>query len=95
MPEEDVIKKIAEVGTALKKAAEELSPAPLAHYAFELATAFTDFYETPDPDAEQQVPFIKIQDPILRNYRLALVDVFRQTMANALDALGIAALEQI
>lgn len=95
VPEENLVKKIAEFGSVLRKAGQELSPAPLAHYAFELATVFTDFYETPDPDAEKQVPFIKIEDPVLRNYRLALVDIFRQTVANCLDALGIQPLERI
>lgn len=95
LPEENLAKKIAEFGSVLRKAGRELSPAPLAHYAFELATAFTEFYETPDPGAEKQTPFIKIKDPILRNYRLALVDAFRQTMANCLDALGIEPLERI
>lgn len=94
-PEENLAKKIDEFGSVLRKAGDELSPAPLAHYAFELATVFTDFYETPDPEAEHQVPFIKIEDPVLRAYRLALVDAFRQTMANCLDALGIIPLEQI
>ena len=95
IPEENLVMKIAEFASVLRKAGSELSPAPLAHYAFELATVFTEFYETPDPDAEKQVPFIKITDPILRAYRLALVDTFRQTMANCLDALGIEALERI
>lgn len=95
IPEENLIKKIAEFASVLRKSGQELSPAPLAHYAFELATVFTDFYETPDPDAEKQIPFIKIEDPALRNYRLALVDVFRQTMANCLDCLGIIPLERI
>ena len=95
VPEENLTKKIDEFASVLKKAGTELSPAPLAHYAFELATVFTDFYETPDPEAEQQVPFIKIADPVLRSYRLALVNAFRQTMANSLDALGIVALDRI
>ncbi len=95
VPEENLVKKIAEFPSVLKKAGKELSPAPLAHYAFELATVFTDFYETPDPEATQQVPFIKIEDPTLRAYRLALVDAFRQCMANCLDALGIVPLERI
>ncbi len=95
IPEENLVKKIAEFASVLRKAGQELSPAPLAHYAFELATVFTDFYETPDPDAEKQTPFIKIEDPVLRNYRLALVNVFRQTMANVLDSLGIIPLERI
>jgi arginyl-tRNA synthetase len=94
-PEENLVKKIAELPSAIRKAGSELSPAPIAHYAFELATAFTEFYETPDPGAEKQVPFIRIADPVLRNYRLALVDIFRQAMANALDALGIVPLAQI
>ncbi len=95
VPEENLVKKIAEMPSVLRKAGKELSPAPVARYAFELATVFTDFYETPDPDAAEQVPFIKIEDPILRSYRLALVDAFRQCMANCLDALGIAPLERI
>ncbi|MFQ3550156.1 MAG: arginine--tRNA ligase [Armatimonadota bacterium] len=94
-PEEELIKKIASMQNYLKKAGEELSPAPMAHYAFELATAFTEYYETPDPEAEKQVPFIKIEDPVLKRYRLALVDTFRQTMANCLDCLGIIPLERI
>ena len=94
-PEENLVKKIDEFATVLKRAGQEISPAPLAHYAFELATVFTDFYETPDPEAEKQIPFIKIEDPVLRNYRLALVDTFRQTIANCLDVLGIVPLERI
>lgn len=95
LPEENLIKKIAELPHMVRKAGQELSPAPLAHYAFDLATLFTDFYETPDPEAEKQVPFIKIEDPTLRSYRLGLVDTFRQTMSNCLDALGIVPLERI
>lgn len=95
VPEEEMVKKIAEFSSVLMKTGQEFSPAPLAHYAFELATAFTNFYETPDPEAEQQVPFIKIEDPVLRKYRLALVEAFRQCMANCLEALGIRPLEQI
>lgn len=95
VPEQNLALKIAEYPSVLKKAGRELSPAPLAHYAFDLATVFTEFYETPDPEADQQVPFIKIEDPGLRAYRLALVDVFRQTMANCLNGLGIVPLERI
>ena len=94
-PEENLVKKIDEFANVLKKAGQEISPAPLAHYAFELATVFTDFYETPDPEAEKQIPFIKIEDPVLKNYRLALVDTFRQTIANCLNVLGIVPLERI
>lgn len=94
-PEENLARKIAELPAAIRRAGRELSPAPLARYAFDLATLFTEFYETPDPEAQKQVPFIKIQDPALRSYRLALVESFRQTIANCLEALGIVPLERI
>ncbi len=95
LPEQNLVKKIAEFPSVMRKAGRELSPTPLARYAFELATTFTDYYERPNPEASEQVPFIKIEDPVLRTYRLALVDTFRQCMANCLDALGIAPLEEI
>jgi len=95
IPEQDLVRKIDEFGNALISAGEDLSPAPLAHYTFELATTFTDYYETPDPEAESQTPFIRITDPELKLFRLSLVNAFRQTMANCLDALGIVPLDRI
>lgn len=93
--EEALVMKIEEFSSALDKTGKELSPSALARYAFDLATAFTDFYENPDPEPGPRVPFIRIKDPELRNYRLALVAAFRQTLANALDALGIQPVERI
>lgn len=93
--ESDLIKKITEYPVALLKAGEELSPAPIAHYAFELASTFTSYYENPDPEAEKRVAFINIEDPELKKYRLALVQIFRQTIKNCLDTLGIEAIEKI
>lgn len=95
LPEQNLIKKIAEFPSVVKKAGKELSPTPLARYAFELATVFTEYYERPDPEATEQVPFIKIENPSLRTYRLALVDAFRRCMANCLETLGIIPLEEI
>jgi len=93
--EEALVAKIEEFPAALNKSASTLSPTALARYAFELATAFTDFYENPDPEPGPRVPFIKIADPELRTYRLALVSAFRQTLANALETLGIVPLQRI
>jgi arginyl-tRNA synthetase len=93
--EKALITKIEEFPVALNKTATTLSPTALARYAFELATAFTEFYENPDPEPGPRVPFIKIPDPKLRTYRLALVSAFRQTLANALEILGIVPLERI
>jgi arginyl-tRNA synthetase len=93
--EEALVLKIAQFAPTLKRACELLSPAVLARYAFELATAFTDFYERPDPEPGPRVPFVNIPDKTLRIYRLALVAVFRQTLSNTLKVLGIEPLRRI
>lgn len=93
--EEALVTALGEYPVALRKAAEDLSPSVLARYAFDLAVAFTSFYETPDPGAPVQIPFIRIKDPALRTFRLALVDAFRQTIANALTDLGMIPLRKV
>ena len=90
-----LVSKIGEYPLALHKAAENYSPSVLARYAFDLAAAFTGFYETPDPGAKTQTPFIKIQDPELKKFRLALVNAFRQTMANVMADLGMQPLSKV
>lgn len=72
----------------VEEAGSRLAPAILAHYAFELATAFSDFYEhTP--------PLYRETDPALRRFRTRLVQAFRQTLRNTLLLLGIPPLEAI
>jgi len=90
-----LVKKIAEFPQALARAGQELAPHALTRYAIELATAFSEFYETPDPGAAVQTPFIKLTDRALRAFRLALVGAFRQTMRNCCDALGLVPLDKI
>ena len=77
------------------KAGKTLRVSQLAEYAFDLATAFTNFYEHPDPDAQIQTPFIHLQDESLRLFRLSLVHVFQTVMANVLDLMGMPTLERI
>jgi arginyl-tRNA synthetase len=67
----------------------------LAEYAFTLASAFTDYYEHPDPGAEVQTPFIHIQDRNLQLFRLSLVRTFRRVMATTLSLMGMPTLERI
>lgn len=61
-------------------------PHKLATYAYETARAFTDFYEA--------CPVLGAEGSI-RQRRLALVDLTRRTVAQALDLLGIAAPERL
>jgi arginyl-tRNA synthetase len=67
----------------------------LTEYAFQLASAFTDFYEHPDPDVEVQTPFIHLQNRELQLFRLSLVRAFQRVMASMLSLLGMPELEKI
>jgi hypothetical protein len=77
-------------GDTLSRAADALAPASLATYAFELAKAFTDFYEQP-----VQELIIHTSDPALKQYRIGLVAAFRQVMGNTMAALGIPTVERV
>jgi arginyl-tRNA synthetase len=71
----------------VEDAAKSLSPKSLARYAYTLATTFNLFYE--------KVPVIKEQDADVRMARLALVKAFGTALKNALDVLGITALDRM
>ncbi len=68
----------------VQRAAGELRPLHLTNLAYEMAHAFTDFYNA--------CPVLKAQ-PAMRAARLRLVAAARQAMANVLNVLGIAAPE--
>jgi arginyl-tRNA synthetase len=65
----------------LKLAAEELSPAHIANYAYELAKQYNQFY--------QQIPVLKEENPELRNMRLELSRYTGEIIQTALELLGI------
>jgi arginyl-tRNA synthetase len=62
---------------------ETLQPHRLATYAFDVAQAFTSFYE--------QCPVLRAPDEATRTSRLALCDLTARTIARCLDLLGIKA----
>ena len=68
-------------GTAVEAALETYSPHKLTSYLFELAGAFTAFYEN--------CPVLTAEDPSVRDSRLALSAVTARTLATGLDLLGI------
>jgi arginyl-tRNA synthetase len=88
--EKELLLRLDAFGDTLRRAADALAPVTLATYAFELAKAFTDFYEQPD----QQL-IIHTTDPALKAYRVSLVAAFRQVMGNALAALGVPVVERV
>jgi arginyl-tRNA synthetase len=72
---------------SVQQAAEHLQPHRLATYLFELAQAFTDFYES--------CPVLRADTDEQRASRLALADLTARTLAKGLDLLGIAAPERM
>lgn len=81
-----LIKEIAKLDLVVEDAAKSLSPKSLARYSYTLATAFNLFYE--------KVPVLKGEADI-RAARLALVGAFGIALKNALEILGITALERM
>jgi arginyl-tRNA synthetase len=81
-----LIKEIAKLDLAVEDSARSLSPKSLARHAYVLATAFNVFYE--------KAPVLKA-DGEVRTARLALVKAFGIALKNALEILGITALERM
>ncbi|GCE12645.1 arginine--tRNA ligase [Tengunoibacter tsumagoiensis] len=72
----------------LAEATEQLSPASLATYIYDLAAHFSDFYE-------HTTPILKETNEQVKSFRAALVQATAQTMNNALRVLGFEPLERI
>jgi arginyl-tRNA synthetase len=69
--------------TAVTSTLETFSPHKLCAYLFELAGAFTTFYET--------CPVLRAEDPRVRSSRLALCDLVATVLRQGLALLGIQA----
>jgi arginyl-tRNA synthetase len=70
-------------GGVVESVAESLEPHRLCTYMFELANAYSVFYE--------HCPVLKAEPEALRNSRLSLCRLVRSVLANGLDLLGIEA----
>ena len=66
--------KVAEAGAAL-------SPAIIAHYAYDLAKEFNQYYH--------ETPILKETDEAVLKFRLALIDTLARTLRHAMALLGI------
>jgi len=93
--ERDLLDALSGFSSTIIKTGNALRVSQLTEYAFDLATAFTNFYEHPDPGADVQTPFIHLRDQSLQNFRLSLVKAFQTVMANVLKLMGMATLEKI
>jgi arginyl-tRNA synthetase len=77
---------IVQLPGILDRTGETLQPHRICAFLYDVATAFTAFYES--------CPVLKAEGPI-RASRLALADATARTLALGLDLLGIAAPEQM
>ena len=85
--EHELVRKIAAFPETLIEAAEKLSPNSIAEFANDLASKFNSFYAS--------LPVLQADSTRLRDARLSLVDAVRITLRNALNLLGIEALEKM
>ena len=84
-PEEiQLVNIISRVPREVQRAAAEYRPMLIANLAYDLAKAFSDFYN--------QCPVLQAEEPV-RSTRLRLVAAARQSIANCLALMGITAPE--
>jgi len=93
--EKDLLEVLSKFSQVVHRVRENLRVSQLTEYAFDLATAFTNFYEHPDPGANRQVQFIHLRDKNLQTFRLCLVKAFQTVMANTLTLMGMPTLQKI
>lgn len=77
----ELLRKIADLPAEIVAAAQNMEPHRMARYAHELASVFHSFYNKCR---------VMVEDPQLRDARLALVDATRITLRNTLTIMGIA-----
>lgn len=78
----ELVDLISRVPHEIQRAAAEYKPLHLTNLVYEIARAFTDFYD--------RCPVIKAE-PSTQAFRVRLVAAVRQTIANLLNILGIVA----
>lgn len=76
----ELLRKIADLPAEIVAAAQNMEPHRMARYAHELASVFHSFYNKCR---------VMVEDPQLRDARLALVDATRITLRNTLTIMGI------
>ena len=85
--EKDLAKTIAKFDLQVEDAAKNLSPKIIAKYCYQLAVTFNTFYE--------HVKVLTADSESTVNARLCLVYSFKETLAKALQLLGIDAPERM
>jgi arginyl-tRNA synthetase len=85
--EKQILMLLHDFPSVVKQAGDNLSPALIANYAFDLAKEFNGFY--------QDIPVLKEENQALREFRLVLSKFTADVLQNALGLLGITAPERM
>jgi arginyl-tRNA synthetase len=85
--EKDVIKLLFEFPLIIKQAGENLSPAMIANYVFELVKEYNQFY--------QEIPILKDQNKVAVEFRLALSEFVSNVIMSSMKLLGISVPERM
>ncbi|MCK5043714.1 arginine--tRNA ligase [Candidatus Pacearchaeota archaeon] len=80
----ELVKKLSQFPEIVLKSYQNLNPSVIANYSYQLAKIFNEFYHACPVIGSKQIEF-----------RLALVESFRQVLRNSLKLLGIKTLEQM
>ncbi|EYF00142.1 arginine--tRNA ligase [Chondromyces apiculatus] len=86
-PERALALELLRFGTVVSEVGDTLEPHRLCGYLFDLAGAFTSFYE--------QCPVLKAPEAATRGSRLALCNLTARVLARGLSVLGIEAPERM
>jgi arginyl-tRNA synthetase len=78
--EKQLVKQLANFSEVVEQAAKDLRPHYICDYAYNLATAFSNFY--------QYCPVLKAEEKT-KNFRLTLVAAIAQVLKNSLSLIGI------
>ena len=79
--EREIIKLLHTMPSVVAQAAQSLSPAMVANYAYDLAKAFNSFY--------QDTPILREENEGVRAFRVTLCDTVATALRNTMNILGI------
>lgn len=83
-PEFELIKKFLQFKDVVLNSYNSMNPSVIANYSYQLSQLFNEFYHS--------CPVIGSKN---ENFRLLLVDSFRQVLKNSLYLLGIETIEEM
>ena len=79
--EKEIVQSILTYPTIINEAANNLSPALVANYVYDLVKAFNNFYQT--------TPILKVDDQAVLEFRIALSNMVARVVKSGMALMGI------